>query len=170
VEKYLALAEDERYQPALASALHHQSIRVLRAGDVESAFTAATKANRLIEPLAAGKPAAFRSLHADILDNLAVVTELSGDPTAAERLGHEVLADRRTLAAARPDAYRPQLAATLHNAGRILARHGDGARALAMLAESVALYDELAARRPQRFAVQRDIARDHLAQIESDDD
>lgn len=165
IDQYRTLAENDRNQVGLASALHHQSDRLRRAGDIAPALAAATEAHALITPLADRKPAAFRSLHTDILDNLAVVTALSGDPDDAEQLGRDALAHRRTLAAARPDAYRPQLAGTLHNVGRILARHDNRVDARTMLAESVTLYDDLAAERPNRFTAQRDIARAHLAEI-----
>jgi hypothetical protein len=170
VDKYRPLAGDDQYDAALATALHNQSLRLCRAGSVESALDAATDARTLVTPLLKKKSAAYRSLYADVLDNLAVVTELSGRPTDAERLGHEALAERRTLAAARPDAYRPQLAGTLHNVGQILARHGDQVGARELLVESVAQYDNLAAQRPGRFDAERDTARAHLAEVEGTED
>jgi hypothetical protein len=105
--------------------LNNQSIRLRHAGKIEAAPMTITEAHRLVTPLQRKKPAAYRSLHSDVLDTLAVVNERSERPKDAERFGREALKERRKLAEARPDAYPPQLANTLHNLGRILARHGD---------------------------------------------
>lgn len=168
---YRSLRPAARRDGALATALNNQSARLKRAGEVGPALTLAAEGSRLTAPLHDERPHRFRSLHADIADSLAVLTELAGQPAEAERVGRGALALRRALAAARPDAYRPQLAGTLYNLGLILSGHsGDPAEIRTLWTESAAILDDLAAGRPGRFDEMRDRVRRHLSALEAGDD
>jgi tetratricopeptide (TPR) repeat protein len=167
VTTYHALPAEDRYVAALAQALHNQSVRLTRAHQIDSALDAATQAHGLIGPLHDARPTRFRSLHADILDNLSILAAATGRPAEAERFSRNALTLRRALAAARPDAYRPQLAATLFNLGRILsAQSQDQAEVRRLWEESAAIFEALDVEQPGRFAKQRDRARSHLDRIE----
>jgi hypothetical protein len=168
VDAYRILDDPSRYGAGLATALHNQSIRLLRAGETGQSLANANEAHAVVVPLHDENPTRYRSLYADVLDNLSAVIAMTGDLTDAERLGRDALTLRQTLAAARPDAYRPQLAGTLHNLGLILARQGgDLTEAWSLLTESVALFDDLAVQQPGRFEASRVAVRAHLAEIEA---
>jgi hypothetical protein len=171
VTTFRALPAEERYTAALAQVLHNQSVRLTRDRQLDSAVDAATNAHTLIGPLHDARPTKFRSLYADITDNLSILAAATGRPAEAERLSRDALTLRRTLAAARPDAYRPQLAGTLFNLGRILSAHGrDQAEVRRLWEESVVIFETLAVERPGRFALQRDRVRGHLDHLEAADD
>ena len=163
VTAYHALPAEDRYTAALAQALHNQSIRLARAGRTKPARDAATEAHQLVSPLHDARPTRFRSLHADITDNLSTLAAATGRLVEAERLSRDALALRRTLAQARPDSYRPQLAGTLFNLGRILSARGqDRAEARRLWEEATAILDAVEAEQPRRFAELRDRVRAHL--------
>ncbi|HET9899228.1 MAG TPA: TIR domain-containing protein [Streptosporangiaceae bacterium] len=156
---------DERVSAALATALNNQSIRLRRDNRLEAALEAAISAYELTRKLQGAKPASFRSLHADIADNLSTLLQRCGRPAEAERISRKALAQRRTLAAARPDAYRPQLAATLFNLGLILQNEGRTAEVRELWTESDSVYAALADGRPDRFGAVRARVRDRLAAL-----
>lgn len=171
VAQYRALPDGDRHGAALATALHNQSIRLRRVRAMPVALAAATEARRLVEPLHAERPTRFRSLYADVLDNLSILTHLTGHPEEAERLGRETLALRRALAAARPDAYRSQLAGTLFNLGLLLTENErKGAEARHLWDESLSIYDALSVRRPGHYDEPRDRVRAHLDRRKADHD
>lgn len=170
VAAYRAIAAetpaDERAGSALATALNNQSIRLRRGDRLEVALTAATAAYELTGPLQDAKPASFRSLHADVADNLSTLLQRQGRPAEAERISRAALALRRTLAATRPDAYRPQLAGTLFNLGLILLdKQGRTAETFELWTESESIYESLADGRPDRFGAFRARVRDRLATL-----
>lgn len=168
IAAYRLMPADDRRDGALATALNNQSARLKRAGEAGQALAKAAEASGLAGPLHDKRPHRFRSLYADIVDSLTVLTELAGQPAAAERAGRDALALRRALAAARPDGYRPQLAGTLYNLGLILSGHGgDPAEVRMLWAESAAILDGLAAGRPGRFDEVRDRVRRHLRALEA---
>jgi tetratricopeptide (TPR) repeat protein len=153
VTLFQALApNDIRFTGALAHTLHNQSVRLGRGGpgtaDLPRALDYARQAERLTADLDSVRPTAFRSLYADVLDNLAQLLAGKGDPTAAQATGRRALALRRTLATARPDAYRPQLAATLHTLAVIL---GGTEESRALWREATDIYAGLVAERPGRY-------------------
>ncbi|MET7684546.1 hypothetical protein [Streptomyces sp. NPDC005423] len=171
VARYRALPGGDRHDAALATALHNQSIRLRRVRAMQAARTAATEARRLVEPLHTERPTRFRSLYADVLDNLSIVTHLTGNPEEAERLGRQTVALRRALAAARPDAYRSQLAGTLFNLGLLLTENEPkGAQARQLWDESLSIYDALSVRRPGHYDEPLDRVRAHLDRRKADDD
>ncbi|MEV6484068.1 TIR domain-containing protein [Streptomyces sp. NPDC051576] len=171
VARYRALPDGDRHGAALATALHNQSIRLRRVRAMPAAFAAATDARRLVEPLHTERPTRFRSLYADVLDNLSIVTHLTGHPDEAERLGREALALRRALAAARPDAYRSQLAGTLFNLGLLLTENErKGAEVGQLWDESLSIYDALSVVRPGHYDAPRDRVRAHLDRRKADHD
>ncbi|MFD5517251.1 hypothetical protein [Streptomyces sp. NPDC127066] len=171
VAQYRALPGRDRYGAALATALHNQSIRLRRVRAMPAALAAATEACRLVEPLHVERPTRFRSLYADVLDNLSIVTHLTGHPEEAEWLGRETLALRRALAAARPDAYRSQLAGTLFNLGLLLTESEQkGAEVRQLWDESLSIYDALSVRRPGHYDEPRDRVRVHLDRRKADHD
>ncbi|MFJ9566882.1 TIR domain-containing protein [Streptomyces fuscichromogenes] len=171
VAQYRALSGGDRSGAALATALHNQSIRLRRARAIPAALAAATEARQIVEPLHAERPTRFRSLYADVLDNLSIVTHLTGHPEAAERLGRESLALRRALAAARPDAYRSQLAGTLFNLGLLLTENErKGAETRQLWDESLSIYDALSVHRPGHYDEPRDRVRAHLDRRKADRD
>jgi hypothetical protein len=135
IQLYRALAVDDRTRAALATALINQVHRPPGDGDL------AAEAYTILHRLHEAHPQRYRSLFADAIDVLAVLTR-------DERLGWQALDLRRSLAAARPDSYRPALAATLFNLGQIL---GGSKEAQALWRESQALFAELATADPQRF-------------------
>jgi tetratricopeptide (TPR) repeat protein len=163
IADYRALPAEDRYSAALATALNNQSVRLQRTGLIQPALTAAAEASTLTRPLHEARPERFRSLHADVQDNLAVLTRLAGHPADALHLSREALTLRRVLAAARPDAYRPQLAGTLYNLGLLLAEQGQDLYEPHMLwTESLAIFDAVATREPERYSGQRDRVRNRL--------
>ncbi|MBK3644585.1 TIR domain-containing protein [Streptomyces sp. MBT33] len=171
VAQYRALPDRDRHGAALATALHNQSIRLRRVRAMPAALAAAAEARRLVEPLHAERPTRFRSLYADVLDNLSIVTHLTGHPDEAERLGRETLALRRALAAARPDAYRSQLAGTLFNLGLLLTENErKGAEARRLWGESLSIYETLSVHRPGYYDEARDRVRAHLDRRKADHD
>ncbi|MGA4996518.1 hypothetical protein ACPCB7_00665 [Streptomyces arboris] len=171
VTQYHALPGGDRHGAALATALHNQSIRLRRVRAMPVAFAAATEARRLVEPLHAERPTRFRSLYADVLDNLSIVTHLTGRPDEAEILGRRTLALRHALAAARPDAYRSQLAATLFNLGLLLTENERKVAEVRQLwGESLSIYDALSVRRPGHYDEPRDRVRAHLDRWKADHD
>jgi tetratricopeptide (TPR) repeat protein len=163
---YRSLPADDRYTTALAQVLHNQSVRLLRARRIDSAVVSATEAHKLVGPLHAVRPTRFRSLYADIVDNLSTVTAATGQRAGAERLSRQALALRRGLAADRPDGYRPQLAGTLFNLGLILfAGDRDRAEIERLWNESAALFESLERERPGRFSAQWDRVRRYLDRL-----
>jgi tetratricopeptide (TPR) repeat protein len=170
VAAYRAIAaktpSDERAGSALATALNNQSTRLRRGDRLEAALAAATAAYELTGPLQDAKPASFRSLHADVADNLSTLLQRQGRPVEAERISRDALALRRTLAATRPDAYQPQLAGTLFNLGLILLdKQGQTAEIVELWTESDSVYESLAESRPDRFGAVRARVRDRLATL-----
>jgi tetratricopeptide (TPR) repeat protein len=171
VARYRALPRGDQYDAALATALHNQSIRLRRAGDLPAALAAAAEARQLVEPLHADRPTRFRSLYADVLDNLSVVTHLTGRPAQAEHLGREALGLRRSLAAVRPDAYRSQLAGTLFNLGLLLTENEQKeAEARQLWEEALSVYETLSVHRPGYYDERRDRVRAHLGRRKADHD
>ncbi|MGI8335193.1 methyltransferase domain-containing protein [Actinomadura scrupuli] len=163
IDAYRTLPEEDRYTAALATTSHNQSVRLRHGRRIEEALSAASTAHTLIGPLHRTRPARFRSLYADVQENLATLHHLTGRSAEAERLGRDTLALRRTLAAARPDAYRPQLAGTLYNLGLIRSDRGDPAEATMLWTEALSIFEALAAQRPDRFGDERDRVRARLS-------
>lgn len=163
IEAYRAQPRAGRRDGALAAALNNQALRLKRAGRTEPALALAAEAREFTAALNEQRPGGFRSLHADVVDTVSVLLELTGDHAEAERACRDALTMRRTLAASRPDAYQPQLAATLYNLGLILSAHGgDRAEVRALWAEAAVLYTGLAGRWPGRFDDQRNRVLRHL--------
>lgn len=171
VTQYHALPGGDPHGAALATALHNQSIRLRRVRAMSAALAVATEARRLVEPLHAERPTRFRLLYADVLDNLSIVTHLTGHPEEAEILGRRALALRHVLAAARPDGYRSQLAATLFNLGLLLTENERKAAETRQLWDkSLSIYDALSVLRPGHYDGPRDRVRAHLDRWKADHD
>ncbi|HEY1486125.1 MAG TPA: hypothetical protein VGF84_08465, partial [Micromonosporaceae bacterium] len=149
----------EEVRAGLGTALHNQSIRRGHTGDVEVAYRLAMEARAVIADLAETRPAAYLSLLADALDNLAAQASRGGLKDTAIAIGTAVVALWRIMAERRPDAYAGSLARSLSNHGVALRHSGRPGDASDVLDEAIERFEVLVEQFPGRYEADLVIAR-----------
>src|SRR5262249_28076657 len=94
------------------------------------------------------RPAIYRPLVANTLNNLGNVQGQFNEPEAARDSFAEALAIYRELAESRPEVYRPSMARTLGNLGNVQQELKELEAARSSYTEAVQLHEQDAAARP----------------------